>query len=204
MTRVKVGVLASGSGTNLGALIEAGQDEGCPFEIVIVASDKPRAFALQRAKDALIPAAVVPRRQYNSREEHDAAMVGVLKEYEVEWVALAGFMRIVSSVFLDAYPERILNIHPALLPSFKGLHAHEQALAAGVRVSGATVHFVDDGTDTGPIICQEAVPVYQDDSLDALKERILKVEHQLYPQALRWAVEGKLLISGSQVLVQDS
>ena len=197
-------MLASGSGTNLGALIEAAQDEGCPFEIVIVASDKPRAFALQRAKDASIPAAVVPRRQYNSREEHDAAMVGVLKEYEVEWVALAGFMRIVSSVFLDAYPERILNIHPALLPSFKGLHAHEQALAAGARVSGATVHFVDDGTDTGPIICQEAVPVYQDDSLDALKERILRVEHQLYPQALRWAVEGKLLISGSQVLVQES
>jgi phosphoribosylglycinamide formyltransferase-1 len=147
-----------------------------------------------------VPARCIPHRA-KSREDFEGEILAALKEHRVEWVALAGFMRLLSGRFLSHFPGRVLNIHPALLPAFPGLHAQAQALEAGVRVTGATVHLVDEGTDTGPIICQGVVPVHPLDDLDSLKERILKLEHQLYPMALRWAVEGRLRVETHTVEV---
>ncbi|MBT3221494.1 MAG: phosphoribosylglycinamide formyltransferase [Proteobacteria bacterium] len=198
MSKVPVGVLISGSGTNLQALLDAAQDADYPARIAVVVSNRPRALGLERARKAGVPTVFLSHRGL-SRPEYDAKLVEALVEHHVEWVCLAGFMRIISSVLLDAFPWKILNIHPALLPSFPGLHGQEQAHQAGVRISGATVHLVDDGCDTGPIVAQGAVPVLQDDDVDALKERILKVEHQLYPMVLRWATEGRLVVQERKI-----
>ena len=201
MSRVPVAVLISGSGTNLQALIDASRAPDFPAELAVVVSNRERAFGLDRARAAGIPTEVVPGRAFPMREDYDRALVDVLRRFSVQWVALAGFMRLVTPVLLEAFPWRVLNIHPALLPAFPGLHAQEQALAAGVTTSGATVHFVDAGMDTGPIIAQRAVPVLEEDTLETLKARNLSVEHQLYPMVLKWAAEGRIFIDGRKVSI---
>jgi len=196
----RVAVLISGSGTNLQALIDATAG-GHPADIALVVADRHKAGGLQRAHAAGIPTEVLLKRDHPTREAYDGALVDQLRRHEVSWVVLAGFMRLVTPVLLDAFPWRVLNIHPALLPAFPGLHAQQQAFDHGVRVAGATVHFVDRGTDTGPIIAQAAVPVLPSDDAGSLQRRILAMEHKLYPTALRWAVEGKLSIDGRKVRV---
>ncbi len=192
---VPVAVLVSGSGTNLQALIDATQQPGHPAHIAVVLADRPKAFGLERARRAGIPTAVVLKRDHPDRASYDAALVAALQEHGVKWVCLAGFMKLVGAPLLDAFPDRILNIHPALLPAFPGLRGPAQALAYGVQIAGATVHVVDAGTDTGPIIVQGAVPVLPSDDKDALAGRILGgVEHVIYPRALRWAAEGRLRV----------
>ena len=198
----RIAVLVSGSGTNLQALLDATATHDYPAEIAVVLANRPKAYGLERARAAGVPAEFLGHRPFNTREAFDAAMVDVLRRYDVEWVALAGFMRLVTPVFLSAFPDRVLNIHPALLPAFPGLDAQGQALAGGARIAGATVHFVDAGTDSGPIILQGAVPVHADDDIERLKGRILRVEHQIYPRALRWAVEGRLRIEGRRVHIE--
>jgi phosphoribosylglycinamide formyltransferase 1 len=197
---VRFGVLASGSGTNLQALIDAVQaDDAHPAQLAVVLSDRADAHALERARAAGIPALHVPRKGLPDRAAYDARVVEVLREHTVEWVALAGYLRLVTPTFLQAFPWRVLNIHPALLPAFPGLHAQAQALAAGVRISGCTVHLVDEGTDTGPIVAQAAVPVLPDDDEDALRLRILRAEHRLYPRVVRWAAEGRIRVEDRRV-----
>jgi phosphoribosylglycinamide formyltransferase-1 len=199
----RVAVLASGSGTNLQALIDACASPVFPAEIAVVLSNRPKAFALERARAAGIATEVVLRRDHRERSAWDAEAVRRLRGHGIDWVCLAGFMRIVTPEFLDAFPHRVLNIHPSLLPAFRGLNAQEQALAAGVRIAGCTVHLVDAGTDTGPIIVQGAVPVRHGDDAAALGARILALEHQLFPLALRWAAEGRLSIDSGKVSVTD-
>jgi phosphoribosylglycinamide formyltransferase 1 len=198
----RVGVLVSGGGTNLQALIDASR-AGAPFEVAVVVSDRRGAYGLERARQAGIPAEFLGARQFDGdRAAYDRALADRLDTHGVAWVALAGFMRLVGPALLDRFPWRILNIHPALLPSFPGLHAQAQALAAGVRVSGATVHLVDGGCDTGPIVIQGAVPVLPGDDEAALSSRILRVEHEIYPRALRWAAEGRIAVHGARVSVE--
>lgn len=200
MSRVPVAVLISGSGTNLQALIDACASDDFPATIAVVVSNRRDAFGLERARQAGIPAVWIPHRG-KARAEFDGELVASLQAHGVEWVCLAGFMRIVTEVLLGAFPGRVLNIHPALLPAFPGTHGQAQALGGGVRIAGATVHFVDGGTDTGPIVAQGAVPVLPEDDEDALKQRILRVEHRLYPQVLRQAAEGRLRVEGRTVHV---
>lgn len=193
----RVGVLLSGSGTNLQALL----DHPGSYEIAVVISNRRDAFGLERARQAGVPAVWVPHRR-RSREDFEADLTDTLRQHQVDWVVCAGFMRILTAGFLDRWPERVLNIHPALLPSFPGVGGQAQAFAYGVRIAGATVHFVDSGTDTGPIIAQAAVPILQDDDQDAVKQRILQKEHRLYPMCLDMAVEGRLRIEGRKVVVK--
>ena len=200
--KVPVAVLVSGSGTNLQALIDAAASADFPARIAVVLADRPKAFGLERARKAGIPTVVVLKRDHPDRAAYDQALADALRDRGVEWVCLAGFMKLVGASMLEAFPRRILNIHPALLPSFPGLHGPRQALAAGVRIAGATVHLVDAGMDTGPIIIQGAVPVRADDTESSLAQRILTdVEHRIYPQALRWAVEGRLSLVHGRVQV---
>lgn len=201
MDVMRVGVLISGGGTNLQALIDATSNGSIPAEIAVVISNRANAGGLERAKLAGIPAVHIGHRQFPTRADYDQALVQCLTQHEVKWVCLAGFMRLITDTFLKAFPERVLNIHPALLPAFPGLQGQEQAFAAGVQIAGATVHFVDSGCDTGPIIAQGAVPVLPDDDLDSLKQRILTIEHQIYPQVLRWAAEQRLRLQDGRVEV---
>ena len=194
-------VLLSGSGTNLAALIEAAQAPGSQAEIAVVLSNKVDAFGLQRARDADIPAVHISH-QGKDRETFDAELVQVLRSHEIDWVLLAGFMRILTPVFLDAFEQRIINIHPALLPSFPGVNGQQQAFDSGVRIAGATVHFVEAGMDSGPVIAQGAVPVLEDDDIESLQKRILAVEHQLFPMVMRWAAEGRLSIKDGRACVK--
>ncbi len=190
--KVPIGVLVSGTGTNLRALIKACKDPDYPAEIGVVISNVGSAYGLNRARAADLPALFIGHKFYPDRAAFEEAMTEALREHGVEWVCCAGFMRLLSPAFLEAWPDRVLNIHPTLLPAFPGTHGQRQALGHGVRIAGATVHLVDGGTDTGPIVCQGAVPVRAGDTEEKLTKRILKVEHQLYPMAVRWAVEGRL------------
>jgi phosphoribosylglycinamide formyltransferase-1 len=198
--RVQVGVLLSGGGTNLQALIDAAADASYPAQIAVVLSNRERAGGLDRARAAGIPASFISHRD-KTREVFDADLVAALQAHGCQWVVLAGFMRIITPVLLDAFPGRVLNIHPALLPAFPGVHAQKQALDAGVRITGATVHLVDAGMDTGPIIAQGAVPRHGGDTLDDLQQRILAVEHRLLPMVLRWAAEGRVRVESGGVAV---
>ncbi len=198
-----VGVLVSGSGSNLGALLSAAALPDCPFRIVRVISNVPGVFALERAAAAGVPATVISHRG-RDRADFEAELVGVLRADGVQWVALAGFMRILGGYFLSAFPGRVLNIHPALLPAFPGTHAQGQALARGVRIAGATVHWVDAGTDTGPILLQGATPVLPIDDEESLKARILRLEHRLFPQALRLVCSGRARLEGGGVRFEQS
>ena len=203
MERLKIAVLASGSGSNLQAIIDEIKSGFLPVELALVLSDKPQAYALQRAKAAGVPTKVLLPADFASREDYDAELVRLLKASGAEAVALAGYMRLVTPVFLQAFPHRVLNIHPALLPSFPGLHGQRQAFEYGVKVAGCTVHFVDEGMDSGPIILQAPVPVLEDDDADSLAARIIEQEHIIYPLALRLLAEGKLHIEGRRVRIAE-
>lgn len=203
MQKLKIGVLASGSGSNLQAIIDEAAAGLLPVEVVMVLSDKPDAYALTRAEQAGIMTAVVLPKDYATREEYDAQVVKLLTLAGAEAVALAGYLRIVTKTLLDAFPGRVLNIHPALLPSFPGLHGQRQAFKYGVKVAGCTVHFVDEGLDSGPIILQAPVPVLDDDDEESLTARILQQEHIIYPLALKLLAEGKLTVEGRKVRISD-
>ena len=198
---INIGVLISGSGSNLQAIIDACAKGDIKARIACVISNREDAYGLERARKAGIPALHLDHRAYSGREAYDEALVATLREFEVDLVALAGFMRIITGTLLDAFPMAVMNIHPALLPSFPGLHAQKQALEYGAKVAGCTVHFVDCGTDTGPIIIQAAVPVLEGDSEETLSGRIQKEEHRIYPEAIRLFTEGRLKVNGRVVAV---
>ncbi|MBN1210062.1 MAG: phosphoribosylglycinamide formyltransferase [Myxococcaceae bacterium] len=199
--RARLGVLVSGSGSNLQALLDACAREDFPAEVACVVSNVPTAFALERARKAGVPAVVLEHKAFASRADFERALGEALRRAGVEWVCLAGFMRLLSADFLAGFSGRVLNIHPALLPAFPGLHAQRQALERGVKIAGCTVHFVDAGTDTGPIIAQAAVPVLPGDDEASLSARILAEEHRLYPLAVRLAVTGKVTLEGARTRV---
>lgn len=189
-----LGVLVSGSGTNLQAILDAIAARSLDARIAVVVSNVPGAAALARAENAGVRALVVDHRSFPDRRTFDAAVVEVLAAHGVDLVVLAGFMRLLTEVLVDAFPMRIVNVHPALLPAFPGMHAQAQALAYGVGISGCTVHFVDRGVDTGPVIAQAAVPILDDDDDERLRLRILAKEHELLPRVLQWIGEGRVRI----------
>lgn len=195
-------VLVSGNGSNLQVIINRIESGELNARIACVISNNPDAYALTRAKTHNIPVVVHENSKFKGRREYDAALVDILQGYGVELVVLAGFMRILSDVMVNAFPNAIMNIHPALLPAFPGLHAQQQALDYGVKFSGCTVHFVDCGTDTGPIILQAVVPVQQDDTEETLSARIQAEEHRTFPEAVRLFIEGKILVDGRHVRIQ--
>ncbi len=189
---LKIGVLLSGSGTNLQAIIDAAANDGLPVDLVQVVSSRPDAYGIERARKAGIPVTVLNRDVYADPEAADARIVEALRAAGAQYVVMAGYMRKVTPVMLDAFPDRVLNLHPALLPSFKGAHAIQEAFDAGVKVTGVTVHFANEDYDKGPIVAQRAVEVREDDTLETLEERIHEVEHELYPQVLRLVAEGRI------------
>jgi phosphoribosylglycinamide formyltransferase 1 len=194
-------VLVSGRGTNLQALMDAAQLGELGGEVAVVVSNVEQAPALDRARRAGVRAIFRDHRG-QKREDFDAGLAMVLRDHDVELVCLAGYMRLLSAVFLRAFPERVLNVHPSLLPAFPGLEAQRQALEAGVKVTGATVHVVDEGLDTGPILLQEAVPVLDSDTVDSLSARILEAEHRIYPRAVRAMLEGRVRIEGRRAVLE--
>ena len=200
---LRVGVLASGRGSNFRALAEAAAAGRIPAAVVVLVTDRAGAPALAVAREHRIEAVVVDPKQHPSREAHEKAVTGVLEERRVGLVCLAGYMRLLSAGFVAHFAGRLLNIHPSLLPAFPGLHPQRQALAYGVRVSGATVHFVDDGVDTGPVVLQAAVPVEPGDTEESLAARILVEEHRIYPEAVRLFAEGRLEIRGRRVDIRE-
>lgn len=191
--KLKVGVLISGSGTNLQAIIDA-QQEGLPIDVVHVVSSRPDAYGIERAKAAGIPVLVLNQQLYADPRAADEMIAATLKASGVEYVVMAGYMRMVTGVMLDAFPNRIVNLHPALLPSFVGAHAIQDAFDAGVKVTGVTVHFANAEYDKGPIIAQRAVAVREDDTVDTLEARIHEVEHEMYPQVLGWLADGRVQV----------
>jgi phosphoribosylglycinamide formyltransferase-1 len=201
---MRLGILVSGSGSNLQAILDASRQEKLGGAIpALVLSNVPGVQALDRARAAGVEALVIDHTTFAKRDLFEAALVEALRTRGVDWVALAGFMRLVGPTFLGAFPDRVVNIHPSLLPAFPGIHAQRQALLHGVRVAGCTVHFVDEGTDTGPIIAQAAVPVLAGDDEAALAARILAEEHRLYPAVLRAIAEGRVRRDGRTVRVAD-
>jgi len=199
--QVPIGVLISGSGTNLQAILDAVQERRLDAEIRVVISNREEAYGLVRARNRGVATEVVDHRKFPTREAYDQALVEILRARQVELVILAGFMRLLSPVFVRAFPNRIMNIHPALLPAFPGLHVQKKALEHGVRFSGCTVHFVNEECDQGPIIIQAAVPVYPDDTEESLTARIFKEEHRVYPRAIQLYCEGRLHVEGRRVFV---
>lgn len=196
----RLAVLLSGRGSNFEALADACDHGKVPARITVVVSDRDDAAGLGRARVRGIEAVAIPRSAYGSKADHEQAIAAAIERAGADLVCLAGFMRILSGAFVDRFPMRVLNIHPSLLPSFPGLDAQGQAIGYGVRVSGATVHFVDAGTDTGPIVEQEAVPVEPADTAESLSERILHVEHRLYARAVRRVLEGGWRLEGRRIL----
>lgn len=204
-TPVNIAVLVSGNGTNFQAIIDAiAAGRIANGRIACLVSNRPDAFALERAKRHNIPALILEHNGFANRREYDTALVALLREHGVQLVVLAGFMRILSPVMVEAFPNAIMNIHPALLPSFPGLDAQQQALDYGVRYSGCTVHFVDCGTDTGPVILQAVVPVLADDTAETLSQRIHGEEHRIYPEAVKLFCSGSLQVSGRRVLIRSA
>jgi len=200
---INLGVLISGRGSNLQAIIDACESGKIPAKMAVVISNDPAAYGLERAKKSNVPAIVIDNRQFKDKNTYELEMVKVLEQHKVDLVCLAGYMRIVGPVLLDRYQGKMLNIHPSLLPSFPGLHAQKQALDHGVLITGCTVHFVDSGCDTGPIIIQSAVPVLEKDDEETLSERILAQEHLIYPQAIKLFAEGKLKVEGRKVKLKQ-
>ena len=197
---LKIGVLVSGSGTNLQSILDSCESDRFA-EVAVVISNKADAYALKRAESKGVPTRVISHKDYPDRAAYDSELINILNEYDVGLVVLAGFMRILTGEFLRAFPGRVMNIHPALLPSFPGLEVRQAAIDYGVRFSGCTVHFVDEDVDTGPIIIQAVVPVYPEDSEDELKHRILKQEHKIYPEAIKLFAQGRLRIEGRKVFI---
>jgi len=194
-------VLASGRGGNLQAIIEALKDGRIKAHLKVVVSDKKDAYALERAREAKIPSVFINPKDFNDRESYDRAVVERLHKFNVDFIVLAGYMRLVSDYFIEQYPDKILNIHPSLLPEFKGLHAIKKAFDSGVTVTGCTVHIVVREMDAGPIVLQEKVPIAPKDSLESLEEKIHQAEHRIYPKAIDLFVRGKLKIEGRKVTV---
>jgi len=190
MATLDLGVLVSGSGTNLQAILDAVEGGALDARVRLVVSNKPGAFALERAAKAGVPTLVLSHKDHASRESFDEALAGALQSAGVQWVVLAGFMRVLTPVFLRAFPGRIINIHPALLPAFPGVNAQKQALDYGVKVTGCTVHFVDDGVDSGPVIAQRAVLVHEGDTVETLSARVLDQEHALLVDVLQLIAQG--------------
>jgi phosphoribosylglycinamide formyltransferase-1 len=201
--RLRVGVLASGRGSNFESIAAAAAVGRIPAEVVLLLSDRREAGALEIARAHGIAAEVVEPRDHPGREAHDKALVDHLESRRVRLVCLAGYMRILGPAFVEHFRGRLLNIHPSLLPAFPGLHSQRQALEHGVAVAGATVHFVDEGTDTGPIVLQAAVPVLPDDTEETLSARILAAEHRIYPEAIRLFAEGRLRVEGRRVRILE-
>ncbi len=197
---IQLAVCISGSGTNLQAILNACAEKQIDARVAVVFSNIPNATGLERAAKVGVPTEVLNHTGMK-REEFDSATVALLGKYKPDLVCLAGYMRVITPVFLNAFPHKVMNIHPALLPSFPGTHAQEQAFNYGVRVTGCTTHFVDPGTDTGPVICQETVPVLDDDTVDTLKKRILAKEHVIYPKSIQLFAEGRLKIQGRKVII---
>ena len=200
--RPPIAVLISGSGSNLQAIIDASERGEIPCRVALVASNKEDAYGLVRAATHGIPTQLVRHKDFPTRESFDARLVETIRASGAELVCLAGFMRILTPVFVRAFPNRVLNIHPALLPSFPGTHGPKQALEYGVRFSGCTVHYLDEGVDTGPVVVQAVVPVYDDDTEESLAARILVQEHRIYPMAIRLHLQGKLRIEGRRVTIE--
>ncbi len=203
-TLPRLAVLISGRGSNLQSIIDAVAGGQLRAEVAIVISNVAGAPGLARAEEAHIPTRVMPHRQWPAREAYDTALVEALRGYGVDLVCLAGFMRLLGTGFIDAFPDRILNIHPSLLPSFPGLDAPRQAFDHGVAVTGVTVHFVNPQLDAGPIVMQAAVPVFDDDSRDALAARILAEEHRLYPAAIQRVLDGGWRIEGRRFVAEGA
>lgn len=201
---LRVAVLASGRGSNFEAIARAVASERLPARVVCLISDRPDAPVLDLARAHGVEALCIEPRQHPGRDAHEKQVMAVLEERAVALVCLAGYMRLLSSAFVRHFEGRLLNIHPALLPAFPGLHAQRQALEYGVRIAGATVHFVDEGIDTGPIVLQAAVPVMADDTEDTLSARILAEEHRLYPEAIRLFAEGRLRLEGRRVRIREN
>lgn len=200
---LKLGVLISGNGSNLQSIIDNIENGFLKAVIQIIISNNPDAYGITRAKKHGIPFVVLKNGHFKNKQDYDTELVRILKDNGVELVIMAGFMRIITPVLLKAFPGRIMNIHPALLPSFPGLHGQKQAVDYGVKYSGCTVHFVDEGVDTGPIIIQSAVPVLDDDTEDTLSARILKEEHKIYPRAIQLFADGKLDVHGRKVRIKN-
>ncbi len=197
----KIAVLVSGGGSNLQSIIDSVESGTLKVEIVLVLSNKEGAFGLERAAKHQIPTAVIKHGEFQDREAFETRLMEVIDGHGAELVVLAGFMRVLTPHFVNHYHHRIMNIHPALLPSFPGTHGQKQALDYGVRYAGCTIHFVDEGTDTGPIIMQAVVPILPDDTEGDLSARILVEEHRIYPESLRLWSEGRLLIEGRKVRI---
>ncbi|MCH8685302.1 phosphoribosylglycinamide formyltransferase [Pedomonas mirosovicensis] len=205
MTRkLRIGVLISGRGSNFKALLDATQQPDFPAEIVCVISNKGQAGGLEYARAAGIPAIVISHTGFASREAFDITVDDQLRRHQVDIVCLAGFMRVLSAEFINRWPDRILNIHPSLLPAFRGLHTHEKTLEAGCKIAGCTVHIVRPALDEGPILAQAAVPVLEGDSPGTLAARILEQEHRIYPEAVRLIAEGRVEIDGMVARIRDS
>lgn len=202
--RLRLGVLISGRGSNLQALIDAASDPTYPAEVALVISNKPDAAGLDRARAAGIPTLVLKPRDFADKAAHEAAMIAALEAAGVGLVCLAGYMRLLSPVFVTAWHNRLINIHPSLLPAFPGLDTHARAIEAGVWFHGCTVHYVRVEMDTGPIIVQAAVTVADDDNPDSLAARVLEQEHKAYPLAVRLIAEGRVAVAGNRVAVRDS
>lgn len=204
MNTLRIGVLASGRGSNFQSIIDSAESGYLKAKLQILITDNPDAFAIERAKKHRIEHLVMTPRQFSSKDDYYTAVGEKLKARQVELVVLAGFMRVVGKPLIETFRNKIMNIHPALLPCFPGLHGQRQALDYGVKISGCTVHFVDEGMDTGPIIIQAAVPVRDDDTEESLSERILRFEHRIYPEAIRLFSEGRLKVAGGKVEIQGA
>ena len=191
---LRIGVLISGRGTNLQALIDACAEPAYPAEIALVISNEPGAGGLKRARDAGLPTEIVGHRAFGNRSAFEEALTGSLRRAGVELVCAAGFMRVLTGTFLDIWRDRVVNVHPSLLPAFRGLRTHERAIRSGVRFSGCTVHFVRAGLDEGPVIVQSAVPVLPADTPEDLAARVLESEHECLPLAVRWIAEGRVRV----------
>ncbi|MFZ3156334.1 MAG: phosphoribosylglycinamide formyltransferase [Smithella sp.] len=200
---LKLGVLISGNGSNLQSIIDHIEKGSLKAIIKIVISNNPDAYGAIRAKKHGIPVVILKHTDFKNKEDFDLELIKILKSNQVDLVILAGFMRILTPAFLKAFSHKIMNIHPALLPSFPGIHGQKQAVEYGVKISGCTVHFVDEGVDTGPIIIQSAVQVLDDDTEETLAARILKKEHMIYPQAIQLFADGKIEIKGRKVLIKN-
>lgn len=202
--RMKIGALLSGGGSNLPPVYEAMKDPACPYEIAVVISNRPGAPGLEKAKAAGVPAFCVDHKAFVTREAFEVEVQKILLDHGVELVITPGFMRILTNSFVELWPERIINIHPTLLPSFPGLHPHEQAIEAGVKISGCTVHFAVPQVDTGPIIGQATVPVLNDDTPDALAARVMEAELELFPKCLELVATGRVKIIGNRTVISEA
>lgn len=204
MPKLKLGVLISGRGSNLQALIDACRDSDFPAEISLVISNRPGAFGLERAQNADIPVEVIDHKTFETRSAFDQAVSRRLEEANVDLICLAGFMLLLNNEFVTRWHNKLINIHPSLLPAFKGLHIHDRVHAAGVKVTGCTVHYVRAEVDDGPIIIQAAVPVLETDTPESIGARVLEAEHKIYPEAVRLIANGQADLKGEKVVVNTS